>query len=320
MPPRRATNQRLASTGLMDQVPTWIRDEFTTTTRELEKLEDKVFNLEVAINTLKEHASQGTAPKSLAISTMVKVNQKQQEAMDKIIEDAKHQFQLTVLQGLIDARTRELNERKADISRLSDSFLSMMEDTLDMLISNDILRIDAMEATSERNTIQNIFKITTDNQRADIRTKGFLHHRKKCEDDRKRQLQREERNINNTLQDSDTRIIMARLSEVEKQVQTIKPKPGKKSKENNLKILQQKQRTRPKPSPRQPRTHNKPGPSLTNSRPNRVSPKTPQTQRRGHPKGSGRVGGRGNPKQQRGSTPSTVPSASLRQSYRPKQN
>lgn len=324
MPPRRYIRQPATNPSRFDQVPTWIQGKLKTTVIELNKLENKVFNLEIALNALREHAAEGTVPRSLNVSMSVMVNNRQQAAMDKVVEEATFAFQKTLLNGIITARTQELHEQVAEITRLKNSFLSMMDDTLDQMIQNDIVKADQMERTSITNTIQNVFEMITEQDRQEIRTREFLKFQSKKDAEQKRNIERQERRVNETLEDDTTKRLKSRLEKVEKEIKSLtkptrkpaqtgtpsqtKPFPGSKIKENSTKLKEKF----PKRSRRVKETQT--------SGPTRIQTKNIQKNSSSHPKGIGRGSGRENRPRRASFTRSIAPSASPNRSFRPRRS
>lgn len=320
MPPS-TTNQPMGGNRHLDHIPEWIRKEFEAAQMEILDAQEKIFNLEIAIKALKEHAAGGTVPRSLSISLSVQVNQRQQVEMDKIFDEAKYNFQKTVLKALIAAREQEVQDRTSDISRTREGFLTTMEDKLTLLLGSNIIDRDIMDPAITQNIIHNNFDDMMKTNRQELRTRLFLNHQKKKDAQNKRRAEQEQRNIDRTLEDGTTLELKNRMCELEKAVKQINSRQpnettkntSKKKGSNNQSKNRNNQKKR-KIMENHSNQRNQQGKKNNNNNNGNKSNK----QR--HPKGEGRESGRGNQKRRASYTVSTRPSGSKKKNYQKKQN
>lgn len=321
----------------LDYLPIWIQEDFKKTVFNLDALQENVFNLEIAVNALKEHKSNHTAPRSLTVNLTIMVNQQQQFEMNETLNKAKADFQQTVLAGLIKARENELECRKLDTTREKEAFLTHMETTLTKMINNNIITLDGMEQTSIKNLIQNEFERIIEERRQDIRTRSFLGLKKKRESQEKKRVQREEENLNRVLENPETREIISRLDNVEKKLMSNnKTNEQKNTRNKTTNQMRRGRKTNNKNNARRNRTtfgqrSNRSGRSPSSNRGriknnnnknnnDRNESSSNSTTGTRHPKGRGRGGGRENQKRQQNSTASTTQSGSRKRNYQRKQN
>lgn len=308
-------------TGRHDHLPTWIQDDFKDASNNINQLQDKIFNLKIALNGLEEHKRNNTAPRSLEIKISVMVNQRHQDDMDKIVHEATKSFQATILEGLITARKKELDDYKANLNRIKDGFLTKMETRLNTLVVNDIINENDIDVSGIKNMIHNSFESSLSQDRQEIGTKIYLNYLKKCRLQEKRRAEAEERNIERTLEDSTTAELKLRIAKIEKQLNPKQKKSSKKTnnprtKENNSGM---RNKTRA-PGKQTFRKETPPIPNRHTGHPKLNYNRSRQENQMAPPKGSGRVGGQGKRKPRQNSTHLTHQSVSKRKSFHKMRN
>lgn len=204
-------------------LPPWAREEYRNSQNVLAQLLQNIVKLESNVADLEMMLEKDEYPRSICIKVTVNVNEAQQSDMDTALNNAKKQFEKSVLQALINARKAELASKKNEADRKAIEFQDFMVNRFAALERNNIPL--PPEDADPQITIQvaaNEFQKRAETVNQQLRTYHFFSRQQALDKKHAREAAAQERRLNQELQDSNLNQLIRRMEKIEKKLETQK--------------------------------------------------------------------------------------------------
>lgn len=275
----------------LEYIPSWAHKNYKDSLTTYNNITKCIVRLARAISVMENHIAAGTVPKSLNINVKAQVEKAHQSQVDQEVEEAKKVFQNTVLVSIINARKREAEDKKKARDEALKQFQEFFLTNLTELRTNNIITDSEDDLRKKYDTIISYQEETAQLIERNLRTEEHFAHKQKEEAMKKVDAARQEAQLNQVLEDSETKALKQRIDSLEKRMQQV-GKPGKAG-------------------------PNKPAGGATNPPKTHPKGKGPPQKRSGGPK---KGPGKGNKDPKPNSTPITTRSASKKAISRKKHN
>lgn len=300
------------STSEINELPTWARMEYKKSLTVLSQILQKATQLQKNITDLEDMLQSGECPRSLQVKVAVNVQKEQQLFINGIVENAKKQFQQSVLAGLVQARKEELKTLQIQSKNNPKDFQDFLRKTLEDFTNHDIPIEDGEEhINSSIQSMMQMYESRAEKLDAEIKTKHFFDHKKELERKQKKEEAKQQRQIDQELTDPHLKALSEKIDKIEKYMLKA-PKTQKPKQDGN----RRNSRNDKPPSKGHPKGKG-PGQNKTNHNKKKSWTKEkPQQKGRKNPQGQDQE----NRRQQHRSTNSTNRSASRNRNSRKKLN
>ena len=250
MPPKAAN--RYAPLAFQDSElnaqPSWARTEYRNTQNILTQLVTQVVKLESNIAQLESMMEKDECPRSLHVNVKVDVNEAQQGYMNEMLNNAKKQFEKTVLAGLITARKAELASKQTEARNKKDEFQEFLTRNYQALQQNNIPLLE--EDDDPQVAIQtgvHEFQKRAEKVAQEVRTQHFFQQQKLIERRQAREVAAQEQRLNAELEDPHVKNLMVRVDFLERSIKKQNPQRPTQKQDKGQRQRIPRERRRPNP-------------------------------------------------------------------------
>lgn len=207
-------------------IPDWAYGKWIDCRKAISNVSTSIVRANRAVITLKNHKTMGTYPNSIAVTIKVQVDKAHQTSMDAQVKCATVAFQTQLLDAMLDARTKELQDRKKDLDDIKSKFLTFFTDTLKDLRDEGIYERGDDACNTLVQHIKEIVESTANKIGKELQVSDYFANKEKQEKQEARKAATEERRLNETLTDPAVKELQEKVNSLEKRLKE-KPKPEK---------------------------------------------------------------------------------------------
>lgn len=181
----------------------------------MQNVQSSLCKKESALRALNNHLQCGTTPRSLNWTPSVQVKEEFQQQLNEKVHEAVQHCQQKIISALIEARSREAESLRKDLSDIKSDWTEQVRTTLQHMHEQQILACNMDEVM---NLCSSDFNRRSSSRLEDVRVNYFLREKKKTDKFTEKKAQEAEARFNESLQPPEISCLQQQVQALEQRL------------------------------------------------------------------------------------------------------